>query len=173
MICLTTYLDVLLIESDGLFGTGQQILDGAVDVTEYCKVTALLQGPTEQPCVLQVIKSDAPEALEAEMYEVEVLCDDGMRRTREVQRERVLHGAQVVQFEDEVLGQQRLVAPDNPANTDVRQTELVSGRVDRDDTWDLEIPKVLGSSEGSNETPRSSVDVDGDGVTGAGLILVE
>lgn len=147
--------------------------DRAVDVTEDLEEAALLERAREQAGVLHVVERDGAVALEAEVQEVEVLRDDRVRWTREVERERVLDRAEVVQLEDEVLREVLLGAPDDPANTDVGKTELVTGGVDRDNTGDTEVPLELGGGEGSDEASRSTVDVDGDGVTGAGLVLIE
>lgn len=78
-----------------------------------------------------------------------------------------------MQLEDEVLWQELLAPPDDPADTDVREAELVPGGVDRDDTGDAEVPLELGRREGCDKRTRGTVDVNGDGVASAGLVLVK
>ena len=45
-----------------------------------------------------------------------------------------------MELEDEMLGEVRLVSPDDPANTGVDQTEFVARGVDRLYTGKLEVP---------------------------------
>jgi hypothetical protein len=78
-----------------------------------------------------------------------------------------------VQLEDEVLGQVRLVAPDDPADAAVREPELVAGGVDGHDARELEVPLELGVRERRDEPARRAVDVDRDAVAGARLVFVE
>lgn len=48
-----------------------------------------------------------------------------------------------MKLEDEVLRKVFLRPPYNPANTDICETELVTGGVDGDDAGDPEIPQKL------------------------------
>jgi len=59
----------------------------AVDVTQYREEASLLEGTRKCACVRQVRQSNIAVTLEPEMKEIEILCYDGMRRPREVQRE--------------------------------------------------------------------------------------
>lgn len=144
-----------------------------MDVAEDLEQAAVLQRPAQQPRVLQIVIRDGLVSLKAEMHEVEVLCDDRVGGAREVQRERVLDRAEVVQLEDQVLGQVLLRPPDDPSDTDVRESKLVSGRVDRHDAGDLEVPQVLRRRERRDERARRAVDVDRHRVARALLVLVE
>jgi hypothetical protein len=78
-----------------------------------------------------------------------------------------------VKLEDEVLGQMRFVAPDNPSDAAVRKSELVTGGVDGHHTRELEIPEQLRVREGSDEAARSAVNVDRYTVARARLVLVQ
>jgi len=60
------------------------------------------------------------------MEEIEILRNNGCCGTGEVQGERIFDRAEVVKFEDEVLGKMSLVSPYDPANPDVAQTEFVA-----------------------------------------------
>jgi hypothetical protein len=59
------------------------------------------------------------------MDKVEILCDDRGGGTREVEREAVFDGAEVMEFEDEVLREVGFVAPDDPADADVGEAVFV------------------------------------------------
>ena len=74
---------------------------------------------------------DSPVAVEAEAEEVVVLRDDLGAGPREVQREGRHVVAEVVDPEDQVLGQRLRVAPDDPADARVDEPVLVARRVDR------------------------------------------
>jgi hypothetical protein len=117
--------------------------------------------------------SDRKRVRDQGTHEVEVLRNDRRGRAREVERERVLDRAEIVQLEDEVLREVGLVAPDNPADATVRKSELVTGRVDRHDARELEVPQELRVRERRDEAARRAVDVDRDGVTSTGLELVQ
>ena len=97
--CVYAHLDVRLVERV-LCGV-EEPLCGPVDVAEHGEQARLLQRAAEQPRVLQVIQRDRPVPLVAQMQEVEVLRDDGVRRAREVERERVFDGAEVAVGERE------------------------------------------------------------------------
>lgn len=144
-----------------------------MDVAQDGEEAALLQRTAQKPGVLKVRERDIAVALEPKVHEVEVLRDDRVRGARKVERERVLDRAEVVQLEDEVLREELLRAPDDPADTDVRETELVPGGVDRDHARDAEVPLKFGVGEGRDEAAGCAVDVNGHGVAGARLVLVE
>ena len=144
-----------------------------MNITQNHEQPALLEGPAEQTRILEILKRHVAEPLKAKVHEVEVLRNDGMRRAREVERERVFDGAEVMQLKDEVLGKVLLRAPDDPADPDVRQAELVARSVDGDDAWDAEVPLELRSREGSDEATGRAINVDRDGMTCLLLVLVE
>lgn len=142
------YLDVFLIHHTHRLlrarHQGLLTLHGTMHIAQHIIIPALLQRTAQQPRILQIRERNATEALKAQMHEVEVLRDDGRSWAREVEREAVFDGAEVVELEDEVLGQVRLVAPDDPADTDVGEAELVAGGVDGDDTREAEVPFEFG-----------------------------
>ena len=144
-----------------------------MDVAQHLEETAVLQCTTEQTRVLEVILGNRAVALESQVHEIEILRDDWMRRAGEVERERILDGAEVVQLEDEVLREELGGTPDDPTDTDVRKTELVTGGIDRHNARDLEVPEVVRGREWRDETSRRAINVDWDGVSRTGLVLVE
>lgn len=89
-----------------------------------------------------------------------VLSDDLRSSAREVEGKRCLIGTEVVDVEDEFLGQVLGVAPYNPTDTRVYESVLVSGDVDGRDFGKTEVPEQTGVNEGGNETTRCSIDVD-------------
>ncbi|MDT4908155.1 MAG: hypothetical protein QOI69_1396, partial [Pseudonocardiales bacterium] len=70
-------------------------------------------------------------AVEAQAKERVVLGDDFRARAGEVQSERRHVPAEVVDVEDEFLGEGVGVAPDSPPDPRVDQAVLVPGRIDR------------------------------------------
>ena len=108
----------------------EEVRKRAMDIAQYLEQATVFQSATEQPGVLEIVLCNRAVPFEAQMHEVEVLCDDRVRRTREVERERVLDGSKVVKLEDEILRKQLLGAPDDPTNTDVGETEFVAGCID-------------------------------------------
>jgi hypothetical protein len=102
-----------------------------MNIAQNIKISAFFQRPTQQPRILEIIKGDPAVAFEAQVQQVEILCDDGCSGTRKVKRERVFDGSQIVELEDKVLGEMGFVAPDDPSNTDVYKTELVATRSGR------------------------------------------
>lgn len=63
-----------------------------------------------------------------------------------------------MKLEDEILWKEFLRPPYNPADTDIRETELVTGGVDGDDTGNPEVPQKLWVSKRRNECARRSID---------------
>lgn len=96
-----------------------------MNVTQHGEIATSFKGTGEGTCILEVSQSDIAIALETETEEVEILCDDRMRRSREVQRERVFHRTQVMELKDKVFGEILCFAPDNPAHSNVCKTKLV------------------------------------------------
>ena len=74
---------------------------------------------------------DPRVALTAQPQEIVVLRDDLATRPAEVQREGRHVAAEVVHIEDQLIGQFRLVAPDDPADAQRRQPVFVARRADR------------------------------------------
>src|ERR1700722_8813558 len=83
-------------------------------------------------------------AIEAQSKEIVVLADDLAGGTRKVQREGRHVSTQVVDVEDQILGQIHTVAPYHPSNAQRRQAKLVPRRVDRFDSRQPEIPGESG-----------------------------
>lgn len=79
------------------------------------------------------------------MDEVEVLSDDLCTWTGEIQRVGLLGAAKVMQFEDQMTREIRLVAPDDPSHTSIHQSKLVSRSVDGLDAWELKVPAMYQS----------------------------
>lgn len=77
-----------------------------------------------------------------------------------------------MQLENQVLRQIALVPPDNPANTSVDKTKLMTASVDGFDSRKLEIPPLTGFGvrEWGNEASRCSINVDGNVI--ASLLLI-
>ena len=89
---------------------------------------------------------------------------------------RKLRPAQIMQLKDEVLGQVRLVAPDDPAHTGIYEAVLVSGSVDRLDPRQLKVPlraAHAGVRKGGDEPARGRVHVYRDINPRLLLVLVE
>lgn len=115
-----------------------------MNIAQHSVEPSALESAGKGAGVPHIRKSHVAVALEPEMQEVEVLRDDRVRRTREIERERVLDGAEVVQLKDEVFGEVFLRAPDDPSHTDIGKTEFVAGGVDGYNTGNFEIPFKLG-----------------------------
>ena len=136
-----------------------------MDVADADVPPTRLQRLAQQPRVRQAILHDVPIPREAEMNEIEVLRNDLRAWPRKVQCVRLLRAAEIVQLEDQVLGQLRLVAPDDEAHPRESKAELVAGGIDALDARELEIPlgpAGLGMGKGRDEASRRGVDVDGD-----------
>ena len=59
------------------------------------------------------------------MEEQEVLGDDRSSGSTEVEGERILDGAEIMEFENEILRKVTLRTPDDPADADRGKTELI------------------------------------------------
>lgn len=100
-----------------LGGAGVVFLgDGAVDVADAGVPACGLQAAGEDAGVGEAVLCNLAVAREAEVDQVVVLDDDLRAGAGEVEREGLLGAAEVVEFEDEVLGEEGLVAPDDPAD---------------------------------------------------------
>lgn len=109
---------------------------------------------------MREVGHDAAVSPLSEADELVVLRDDLAGALAEVERERGLVGAEVVDVEDELFGEVLWVAPHHPADTGVHKPVFVAGGVDADDAGELEVPFELGVDKGRDEATGRSVDVD-------------
>src|SRR5210317_285092 len=116
---------------------------------------------------------DLAVSFNTQAQEIVILGNDLSAGAGEVQGEGRHVAAQVVDPEDQVVGQVFLVAEDAPADTERGQSELVAGGVDRLDPRQAEIPFQLRLDKGGEEAAAGAVDVDRDIQTGLLLQLVE
>lgn len=107
---------------------------GAVDVAHALVPSGGFQAFGQEAGVGEAVLHDGAVAVEAEVDEEEVLGDDLGAGAGEVEGVGFLGAAEVVELEDEVLGQVGLVPPDDPSYSSVDQSELVSRCVDGLDT---------------------------------------
>jgi hypothetical protein len=128
-----------------------------MNIAQHGEEACSFKGTGEGTCILHVDQGDIAIALETEMEEAEILRDDRMRRSREVQRERVFHRTKVVELKNEVFGEILCGAPDNPAHSNVTKTKLVARCVDRNNTRDFEVPFQFGGSKRSDKSPGCTV----------------
>jgi hypothetical protein len=91
------------------------------------------------------------------MNKVEVLYDDWRSGARKVEREGVLNRTEIMEFKNEIFGKMGLVAPEDPTNTNISQSKLVTGSVDRDNPWEFEIPEEFWCSERGDKCTRGSI----------------
>jgi hypothetical protein len=117
--------------------------------------------PARRVATARCVALHPAEAVEAEAQEVVVLSHDLRAGPREVERERGHVVAEVVDPEDQFLGQRLRVAPDDPADPRVDEPVLVAGRVDRAHPRETEVPDEVRVDERCNEGARGAVDVDG------------
>lgn len=101
---------------------------GPVDIWQHYKISTFLQGSTQRPSVLKIIKRNLAIALETQVQKIEVLGDYRGRATRKSQRESKFSRAEVVELEDKIFGQMCLVAPDDPSNSNVSHTKFMTTR---------------------------------------------
>ena len=80
-----------------------------------------------------------------------------------------------MQLENQVLGQVALVPPDNPTNTSVDKTKLMTTSVDGLDPRKLEVPPLtsFGVREWCNEASRCSINVNRDVITSFLLVSIQ
>ena len=116
---------------------------------------------------------DAAIALATEPDEVVVLGDDLTGRPGEVDLEHRHVAAEVRHVEDEVVGELGHVTPDDPADTQRRQPELVTRGADRLHPRQPEVPLDVRRAERGEEGATGPVDVDVDVQPGVGLQRVE
>lgn len=94
----------------------------------------------------------------AEADQLVVLTQNLRGATGEVEGEGSLIGTEVVDVENELLGEVLGVTPDGPADTGVNQTVLVAGYVDGNHTFQSKVPLEVGVDKRSDEATRCSVD---------------
>ena len=116
---------------------------------------------------------DAAVAVTAETQEIVVLGDGLAAGAREVQREGGHVAAEIIDVEDQVLGEVLLLAPDHPPAAQGREAELVAGRVDGLDPRNPEIPFELRRAERRQESAAGPVHVNRDVQPGVLLQLVQ
>ena len=97
-----------------------------MDVAHALVPPCSFQALGQQPGVGEAVLHDGAVAVEAEVDEEEVLGDDLGAGAGEVEGVGFLGAAEVVELEDEVFGQVGLVSPDDPADSCVDESELVS-----------------------------------------------
>ncbi len=126
---------------------------------EDLELAAVDQALVEEPRIGEHRLDDRGVAAAAEAHEVVQLGLDHGRAAREVERERRLGAAEVVDAEDEILGQLRSVAEDQPADARVDEAVLVPGRVDRGHLLEAEVELEVRLGERGDERTTSAVDV--------------
>lgn len=107
------------------------------------------------------IHHDGAVTVLAQADQLVILANNMGGTLGEVQSETSLVGSEIIDVEDQLLGQVLGRAPDDPTNTGVDQTVLVSGDVDGDDLLETEVPGQIGLGEGSDKATASGIDVDG------------
>jgi hypothetical protein len=107
-----------------------------------------------------VKKKGVMKYLEAVSNKLVVLRDDLAGAFGEVKCEGGLVGAEVVDVEDELVGQVLLVAPDAPADAGVDEAVLMAADVDALDPGETEVPLQLRVEEGRDEAAARRVNVD-------------
>ena len=112
-------------------------------------------------------------AASSQADEVVVLGDDLPGRPREVDLEDGHVASEIRDVEDQVVGEEGGVSPDDPADAERGETELVSGGRDGVDPLDAEVPHELWCAERGDEATRGGIDVDGDVETGPSFQVVE
>jgi hypothetical protein len=146
-----------------------------MNIAQHGEEACSFKGTGEGTCILEVAQCDVAIALETKTKQVEILRDDRMRRSREVQRERVFHRSKVVELKNEVFGEILWGAPDHPAHSNVAKTKLVTRRVDGNDTRDFEVPFQFGVSKRCDKGPRCTIHCDRTHVsanqTGVSLVI--
>ena len=99
------------------------------------------EGGGEVVCCAGEVEHDGAVAVFAEADHLVVLADDLGGALGEVESEGGLVGAEVVDVEDEFLGEVFGRAPDDPAHARVDEAVLVAGDVDGDDLFETEVPR--------------------------------
>ena len=129
------------------------------------------RGEVLADCVGRVV--DALVTLEAETEEVVVLGDNLAGRAGEIDLEDGHVAAQVVHMEDQVVGEFLAVSPQDPADTQRSQAELMPRGADRLDAGETEVEDHVGRAERGEEGTAGPVHVNPDVQAGVGLQLVQ
>ena len=112
-------------------------------------------------------------AFSAQPYEIVILRDHLPARPREVQGEGRHVAAQIVDPEDQLLGQVRLCRARSPSHAQGREPELVAGGIDRLDARQAEVPDQIRAEERRHETAAGRIDVDRNVEPGRRLQVVQ
>ena len=99
-------------------------------------------------------------ALAAKTHEIVVLRDDLPARAREVEGEGRHAAAEIVDVEDQVLGQVAFLPPEDPAASQRGEPELVARGIDGLHPRQPEIPFQSGGAEGRQKAAAGAVDMD-------------
>ena len=96
-----------------------------MDVAQDFVVSTILEGSAQRTSVLQILEGDCPVPSEPKMDEHKILGEYRSGRTTEVERERILDGTEIMEFENEIFREEVFRTPDDPTNANWRKTELI------------------------------------------------
>jgi hypothetical protein len=136
--------------------------EGSTPTGRHDEEAQLLQLGGEVVGCAGEVHHDGAIATLAKADELVVLTDDLRGALREVEGEGCLVGAEVVDVEDELFGEELGGAPDHPADARVDEAVFVAGDVDADNALEAEVPLERGVNEGDDEAAGCSVHVDWD-----------
>src|ERR1022692_1918552 len=105
--------------------------------------------------------------------QVIVLGDHLAGRPGEVDRQRGHGAAEVVHVEDQFRMQIRSLPPDDPPYARIYQSVLVTGRINRFDSGQPEVPPYVGVQKRSDEASARAIDMNRDVESGLFLQTVE
>ncbi len=116
---------------------------------------------------------DFGKTLAAEPKEQIVLRDNLTGGTRKVQREGRHVAAQIIDVEDQIVGQIGFVAPDDPTDSQRREAVFVSRGVDRTHACQAKVPDQIRFDERRGKPARCGIDMHGNIEVGLKLELVQ
>lgn len=96
-----------------------------MDVTQNLVVSTIVESSAQRASVLQVLEGDRPVPCKPKVEEHEVLSDYRSSRATKVERERIFNGAEIMEFENKVLREEILRAPDDPTDANLSKTKLI------------------------------------------------
>ena len=96
-----------------------------MDIAQDFVVSAVLKGSAQCATVLQILEGDRPVPREPKVEEHEVLSDYRSSRAAEVQGERIFDRTEIMEFENEILGEETLRTPDYPADANLDKAVLI------------------------------------------------
>ena len=131
---------------------------GPMNVAQHGVPSRAFKSPAQESSIFQVVKSNCAVTLKAEVQKIEVLSDDGRRWPRKVERERILDASEVMKLEDEIFWKVFFRPPYDPADTDICETELMTGSVDRNDAGNPKVPLQIGVGKWCNKSARRAID---------------